>query len=206
MKLRELTLEGFLRELSSSSPAPGGGSVSALMGALGASLISMVSNLTLGKKGYEAFKEDIKRILSHSTELREDLLRKVDEDTEAFNSFMEALKLPKGSQERERALEEALKKATLLPLSVMELSLEVLRLSKELLGKGNKNAISDTAVSALSAYGAMESAYFNVLINCLSIKDGEFKRASVERSQHLLALGKALCDEVKRVVEEALKK
>lgn len=204
MKLKDLTLEGFLNELSSSSPAPGGGSVAALMGALGSALASMVSNLTLGKKGYESFEEDIRRLLNLSEELRGKLLQKIDEDTEAFNSFMSALKLPKESDERKRAVEEALKAATLLPLSVMELSLEVLKLSKELLDKGNKNAISDVAVSAISAYAGMESAYFNVLINCLSIKDEEFKLSSKEKAKSLLKLGESIYCEIKRLVEGRL--
>lgn len=204
MKLKDLTLEGFLKELSSSSPAPGGGSVAALMGALGSALASMVSNLTLGKKGYENLEEDIKRLLELSEDLKEKLLLKVDEDTEAFNSFMSALKLPKDNEERKKAIEEALKVATLLPLSVMELSLEVLKLSKELLDKGNKNAISDVAVSAISAYAGMESAYFNVLINCSSIKDENFKASSKEKAHGLLKLGESIYIEIKKGVEGRL--
>ncbi|MCS7233046.1 MAG: cyclodeaminase/cyclohydrolase family protein [Synergistetes bacterium] len=204
MKLKESTLEGFLKELSSSSPVPGGGSVAALMGALGAALISMVSNLTLGRKGYEPFEDDIKRLLNISESLMGNLLQKVDEDAEAFNSFMSALKLPKDSEERQMALEEALKKATLLPLSVMELSFEVLKLSKELLDKGNKNAMSDVAVAAISAYAGMESAYFNVLINCLSMKDNEFRRSSKEKAQALLKVGKSIYSEVMEIVEGRL--
>ncbi len=204
MLLKDLKVSEFLSELSSSSPAPGGGSAAALMGAVGASLVSMVCNLTLGKKGYESVQEEVKTILDEADKLRGELLDKVDEDTEAFNAFMSALKLPKGSEERKKAMREALRNATLLPLSVMELSVRVLKLARQLVDKGNKNAISDVGVSAISAYGAIESAYLNVLINCTSIKDADFVRLSKEKALTFLKSGEKLYHEVKEAVEREL--
>jgi len=206
MSLINLSVKDFLKELASSSPAPGGGSSAALVGAMGSALASMVSNLTLGKKGYESVQDDVKVLLERARTLMEKLLMKVDEDSEAFNSFMSALKLPKGSGEREKALDEALRRATLLPLSVMELSLEVLKLAEELLEKGNKNALSDTAVSAVLAYGAMESAYFNVLINCLSIKDLVFKEASISKAKGYLETGKLIYERLRNEVKGRLER
>ncbi len=204
MLLKDLKVSGFLDELSSSSPAPGGGSAAALMGAIGASLVSMVCNLTLRKKGYEDVQNEIEVILNEADRLRKELLNKVDEDTEAFNAFMSALKLPKKSEERKKAMHGALKNATLLPLSVMELSVKVLKLARQLIDKGNKNAISDVGVSAISAYGAIESAYLNVLINCASIKDVDFVNSSKEKALSFLKDGKKLYLEVKEAVERKL--
>lgn len=204
MLLKDLKVSGFLSELSSSSPAPGGGSAAALMGAIGASLVSMVCNLTLGKRGYEGVQDEVKTILDEANRLREELLKKVDEDTDAFNAFMLALKLPKGSKERKNAMQEALRNATLLPLSVMELSMRVLELACNLIDKGNKNAISDVGVSAISAYGSMESAYLNVLINCASISDSDFVSSTKEKAVTLLKKGKELCHDVREKVERGL--
>lgn len=204
MSLVELKVKEFLEELASSSPAPGGGSAAALVGAMGAALASMVSNLTVGKKGYEDVQEEIRELLRRADDLRRKLLSKVDEDTEAFNSFMSALKLPKDSEERKAAIQESLRKATLLPLSVMELSLEVLKLALDLVEKGNKNAISDSAVSAILACAAMESAYFNVLINCSSLNDLEFVESSKSRAKGFLDMGRPIYEKVKRLVERRL--
>ncbi|MCD6364147.1 MAG: cyclodeaminase/cyclohydrolase family protein [Synergistetes bacterium] len=204
MLLKDLKVSGFLSELSSSSPAPGGGSAAALMGAIGASLVSMVCNLTLGKRGYEGVQDEVKTILDEANRLREELLKKVDEDTDAFNTFMLALKLPKGSKERKNAMQEALRNATLLPLSVMELSMRVLELACNLIDKGNKNAISDVGVSAISAYGSMESAYLNVLINCASISDSDFVSSTKEKAVTLLKKGKELYHDVREKVERGL--
>ena len=164
--LTEKTITEFVNELSSSSPAPGGGSVAALCGSISAALSSMVANLTYGKKGYEDKWEEAKKLALDSQSLKDRFLDGVNKDTEAFNKVMEAIRLPKKTQEdkekRLKAMEEANKKATLVPLSVLKYSYKALELAKTGALCGNTNAVSDAGVAALTAYAASEGAYYNV--------------------------------------------
>ena len=168
-------VHNFLDELASNSPTPGGGSVAALAGALGAALISMVGNLTIGKKKYEDVEEDIKKIISSSEKLRYELSQLIEEDVMAFNNFMATYKMPKETEDekkiRAEKIQESLIEAAKVPLTVAYKCLEVLSLSKEVAEKGNINVISDAGVAALMAEAALESAILNVKINLTMIKD-----------------------------------
>ncbi|MBX7152223.1 cyclodeaminase/cyclohydrolase family protein [bacterium] len=168
----------FLNELASSSPAPGGGSVSALAGALGTALVSMVSQLTIGKKKYVAVENEMKEILQASEKLRAEATTLIDRDTEAFNVVMNAFKLPQANdaekQQRSEAIEAATKQATLVPLDLMKLCAQAIRLSKHVAEKGNTNALSDAGVSMLMIQAGCRGAYYNVKINLSGIKDANF--------------------------------
>lgn len=180
--LRNLTLVDFANELSSESPAPGGGSVAALCGSLSASLSSMVANLTFGKKGFESVNDTMDEIASRAQKLKDMFMRAIDEDTAAFNKIGEAARLPKDSQEnkqlRMQAMELAQKEATLVPLRVLELSLKAVELAEVVAEKGNPNTLSDAGVAALTARTAGDAALYNVLINLPGIADADFARGS----------------------------
>jgi len=167
--LKDMTVKDFLDELASESPAPGGGSVAALAGAMGASLAAMVASLTFDKKGFEAERPLMNELGEKAQRLKVDLLKAVDDDTEAFNSIIAAMRLPKGSDEesraRDRAILEASKEATLVPFAVMKKALASLDVIEQVAEKGNPNSLSDAGVAGLMALACAEGAYFNVLIN-----------------------------------------
>jgi len=129
----------------------------------------MVSNLTVGKKEYEGVQKDVKKFAVSAQDLKDEFLRAVDLDTMAFNKVMDALKLPKKTDEQKekkaRAIEEASQEATLVPLGVLEKSIEALKMAKDIALKGNKNSLSDAGVAGLMAQAAAEGAYYNVKIN-----------------------------------------
>ncbi len=176
--LAGMTLRGFADELSMDSPAPGGGSVAALCGALSAALSAMVANLTVGKKDYEPVRDELVGTAVRAQALKDALLEAVDRDTEAFNKVMEAFRMPKATpeqaEEKERAVEEANKEATLVPLGVLEKSVEAVSLARIAAAKGNRNSVSDAGVAGLAGQAAGEGAYYNVLINLAGIKDARF--------------------------------
>ena len=188
--LVKMSLEEFGQELASDSPAPGGGSVAALSGALGAGLLSMVGRLTVGKKGYEGSQETAQRVEKEGDELRLELMELVDLDTAAFNEIMAAFKLPKETDEdklnRGSAIQAAFHKAVDIPMTVAEKCVEILSLAWELKDKGNKNAASDLGVAAEASYAGLKGALMNVRINLPSIKDEiyvERARARADRLQ-----------------------
>ena len=172
------TVRAFVNELSTDSPAPGGGSVAALAGALGSALASMVANLTVGKKGYEEVNDEMKGVAVKAQELKDFFLTAVDRDTEAFNRVMDAMGMPKKTDEQKQArnatIQKATKGAVIVPLDVLKKSLEALELSRVVAEKGNVNSVSDAGVAALSIRGAAEGAALNVKINLGSIEDKEF--------------------------------
>jgi len=176
--LASMKIKEFINELASSSPAPGGGSVAALVGSLGAALSSMVCNLTIYKEKYSDVQDEIKEILKKSEKLRKKLIKLIDEDTEAFNDVMKAFKMPKETDEQKKkrsiAIQEGYKKATSIPLDTSKTCEEILDLSMIVAKKGNQNSITDSAVSAIMARSAVESAILNVKINLGSIKDDKF--------------------------------
>ncbi|MCD6411180.1 MAG: cyclodeaminase/cyclohydrolase family protein [Thermoplasmata archaeon] len=177
-KLVKMDIGSFLREVASSSPAPGGGSVAALAGALSASLSSMVCNLTIGKEKYKEVEGEMRDILKRSTESISKLKELIDKDTEAFKEVMDALKLPKENEkqkeERKQKIQMALKKATMVPLETARLCFDLIEISKEVVEKGNKNSITDAGVSAIMAKAGFDSALLNVKINLSSITDEDF--------------------------------
>lgn len=194
------TLEEFNKVLGSSSAAPGGGSVAALSGALGAALVSMVCNLTVGKENFETSRDELTKVLSKSQSLSQSLLKRVDLDTEAFNEVMAAFKLPKVSdadkQERTKAIQSGYKNAIQSPLGIARECLEVLKLAESLLGRSNTNAISDLGVASQQAYAGLEGAILNVKINIPSIKDQEFVRQALSDAATLLNQGSDVAKKV----------
>lgn len=197
----EKPMRFFLDRLCSNSPAPGGGSASALTGATAASLSGMLAALTVNKKGYEQVKPEMEEILSKAESLKEELLDLLQKDTEAFNDASKAFKLPKGTEDekkrREKAVEEGLKKATEVPLNIMEKSLEVARLAKRVLKKGNEMAISDGAISALLAEAAAIGAMINVRINFSWMKDKEY----IAETENKLGV---ILEEIRQIKEDAV--
>ena len=187
MKLTDKSVSNFLDELASNAPAPGGGSVAALSGALGAALVSMVCNLTLGKKGYEQVQGDINDLLSQSEALRQRLTDLLEEDIKAYTGYSKAAKMPRETDEEKSARSEAmlaaLKVATDVPLGIAEAAVEVMDLCMPAAEKGNKWAVSDAGVAVLMAEAALRSAALNVLINLGTLKDEAFvadRRAKLE--------------------------
>ena len=176
--LASMKVNNFLSELASNSPAPGGGSVAALAGALGAALTSMVCNLTVGKDKYADVEDEIKSILKKSESIRKKLTKLIDKDTEAFNDVIKAFKMPKETEKqkevRSKAIQEGYKIAAKVPLETAKICGEVFDLAKIVAEKGNQNSITDAAVSALMAKAGVESAILNVKINLGSIRDEKF--------------------------------
>jgi glutamate formiminotransferase / formiminotetrahydrofolate cyclodeaminase len=176
--LKDLTVNGFADELSSDSPAPGGGSVAALCGSLSAALSAMVANLTYGKKGFESKNELMNGIAEKAQGLKAAFVRAIDEDTMAFNRIGEARRLPKDTEENQRlrnaAIEQANKEATLVPLGVLENALQAIEFAESVAEQGNPNTLSDAGVAGLTARTAADGAFYNVLINLPSVSDQSF--------------------------------
>lgn len=187
MNLKEQTINNFLEELSSSSPTPGGGSVSAIIGAVSSALVSMVASLTVGKEKYKDSWKQMEEVLQEVKSLRSEFMTLADGDIEAFNGFMTALRLPKESNEekeiRSVAMEEASKKATIVPLKIAETCEKVAKLSLQTAQFGNKMAATDAAIGAILANAAARSASYNVLINLPSIKDADFVENAKKKLQ-----------------------
>ncbi|NLY85424.1 MAG: cyclodeaminase/cyclohydrolase family protein [Tissierellia bacterium] len=208
----EKSLKEYIANVASGDPTPGGGSVSALVGSLGAALTSMVNNLTVGKKAYEDLSDEIKEEITKSAKeidtLMEDLNKIVDEDTKAFDKVMEAFKLPKETEEekalRREAIQEGYKVALEVPLRCAEKCLRLLQLQDIFAKYGNVNAITDVGVGTLLAYAGLEGALFNVTINLNSIKDQEFKDEIGAKVDNILNEGKRLKEELLKVVYERL--
>lgn len=181
--LASMTVERLVDEVSNNSPAPGGGSVAALAGSLGAALAAMVANLTVGKAGYESAWASSSSLAERAQEVKAALLRAVDDDTKAFDDVLAAMRLPKLSEAeqrtREAALATAYEKATAVPLATARLCLQALELAKEAAVTGNRNSASDAGVGALLAKAGLDAAILNVRINLPSVREGKFKIASL---------------------------
>lgn len=179
MKLIDLKVIDFIKEVDSPSPAPGGGSVSALSSSLAASLARMVGHLTVNKKKYAELTDEVRNKFEKSfnklSTINEELIKLIDEDTENFNNLMAAMKMPKDSEEeklaRKNKMESATIQATKTPLKILEFSLEVLRELYIFIEHGNKNALSDVGVAALLAEAGGKGAILNIKINIPSIED-----------------------------------
>jgi glutamate formiminotransferase/formiminotetrahydrofolate cyclodeaminase len=179
----------FTDLLSTDAPAPGGGSVAALCGALSGALSSMVGALTHGKKGYEESFGVMEKAGIDGQSLKEQFLADVDRDSAAFNRVMDAMRLPKKTDEdkaaRAAAIEEATKGATIVPLEVLRRTLGAAELARTVVEKGNRNSISDAGVAALAARTAAEGAYLNVLINLSGIEDASFKKETLSEAKKI---------------------
>lgn len=195
----------FLDELASNSPTPGGGSVAALAGALGAALLSMVGNLTIGKKKYKDVEDDFKKIISSSERLRYELSQLIEEDVKVFNNFMATYKMPKETEDekkiRAKKIQKSLIEAAKVPLRVAYKCLDILSLSKEVAEKGNINVVSDAGVAALMAEAALESAILNVKINLRMIKDEKIRTELYSSIKEILLKEKGQKEKVLEMVE-----
>lgn len=209
MALTEKPVNEFLEELASATAAPGGGSVAALSGALGAALVSMVCNLTIGRKKYADVEDEMRRILVQSETLREHLAQLLEEDVAAFTRVSEAMKLPRDTEEqkaaRQETLQAALKQATNVPMCVAEACVKVIELCKPVGEKGNVNAVSDAGVGALAAEAGLRAAALNVLINLAWIEDQTFVEQESARLNQLLDGKPQLKEEIYQLVVGKLK-
>ena len=180
----------FLDELASGAPTPGGGSAAAIMGAMGAALISMVCNVTIGKKGHEAVEAEMKSVRDESEKLRLRLTSMVAEDVAAFDGLMAAYRLPKVTEEdksrRAAAIQSSLLAATATPLACARACAQVVALSKRAGEKGYAGVISDAGVGVLAANTALRSAALNVYINAPSLKDRDYATAATAELEKLL--------------------
>ncbi|MGE3269053.1 MAG: cyclodeaminase/cyclohydrolase family protein [Chloroflexota bacterium] len=178
--LTALTVDAFLERLASGDPTPGGGSASALAGALGAALVSMVCNLTIGRERYAAHDAEVRQILAEATALRARLQQGIDSDAAVYDTVMAAYKLPRASDAEKATRQEAIQQAThaaaLVPLGLAEASGQVIALAAQAVGKTNTNAASDLAVAALLGAAAMDGAAANVKINLSALKDELVRR------------------------------
>jgi glutamate formiminotransferase/formiminotetrahydrofolate cyclodeaminase len=189
-------LRHFLDKLASKSPEPGGGSVAALTGALGAALVSMVSNLTLGKEKYKDVQMQVEALLKESEKLRADMQALIQKDTEAYGALSDVYKMPKNTDAEKAArtakMQEALKKACQVPFEIGLKSLEVARLAERAAEIGNVAAVSDAGVAVLLAQACAQSSALNVKINVNSIKDEAFNKETWTRMQDVLTSVAAL--------------
>lgn len=204
MPLASMTVKSFADELSSNSPAPGGGSVAALSGALSAALSSMVAALTHNKKGYENAWTEMEKVGVAAQSNMRAQVEAIDKDTDAFNAVMACLGMPKATEEdkkaRTHAIEEATKGATLVPLGVLEKTITALDLALKVAEKGNKNSLSDAGVAGLTGYTAAMGAYYNVLINLGGINDAEWVKKTKTTADNLVQKAKELAETIERMV------
>lgn len=207
--LVEQSVKGFIDVLASDAPAPGGGSVAALSGSLGAALVAMVCRLTQGKKGYEAAAELMASVCVESDRLHGLLTESVDSDTQAFNGVMAAFKMPKGTDDEKKARSAAIqagyKEAIQSPLQIARNCLEAERLAAAIVKQANTNALSDVGVGVMQAYTGLLGALMNVNINLPSIKDTVFAERIAQEAEKLSDEGKKICEEVVAYVNQAIK-
>ena len=205
LSLAKMNLREFCNETLSDSPAPGGGSVAALMGALGASLGGMVANLSAGKRGWDDRLEYFSDWAVKAQQLKDELLSLVDEDTAAFNKVMDALALPKESAEekatRATAIEEATKHAAEIPLKVMETASRSYSLLADMAERGNPASISDVGVGALATRACIEGAALNVRINLGQLKNEKSKKDLQEKVRKISADSEAQFKKIYEIVE-----
>lgn len=208
--LLAMDLRRFANETASESVAPGGGSIAAYVGALGASLGAMVANLSAHRRGWDDRWEEFSGWAEKGQKLKDALLKLVDEDTRAFNRIIEAVRLPKGTEEeknaRAQAMEEATKYATEIPFQTMELALQSFGLIRAMAEAGNPNSASDAGVGALCARAAVQGAFLNVRINASGLKSREFATDLVERAGRMAAQADQLEREVLEIIRKKVDK
>lgn len=192
MKMLEKPATQFLSELSSNAPVPGGGGASAAVGAFAAALGMMVTNLTIGKKKYADYEEEVKAVRDRLEGLRDQLIDLVDGDAVAFEPLSKAYSIPKDDPERDTIMENALYEASVVPMSIMETVLAAAKELEVLVEKGSKLAVSDVGVGILFAQAAIEGASLNVYINTKSMKDRERAAALDAKADAIIAEGAAL--------------
>jgi methenyltetrahydrofolate cyclohydrolase len=190
-QFKDIAIEPFLDALASSSATPGGGSAAAIFGAMGAALVSMVCNLTIGKKKYADVEQDMKDVLEKAEALRHKLTGMIEDDVRAFDSVMGAYGMAKETDAekaaREKSIQAALREATEVPLRCCHAAREVIDLALVASEKGNLNVVSDAGVGVLAGYAALRSAALNVFTNARMITDKAFAEATLKELNRLLA-------------------
>ena len=186
----------FLEELSSSAPIPGGGGASALIGAIGCALCSMVANLTTGKKKYAQYQERIDELLPFLEEMRAELMADIKMDADAFYPLSQAYSIPKDAPDRDKIMEEALLTASNAPMKIVEDVNKLVPVLEELEVIGSRLAISDVAVAAAACSAALKGAVMNIYINTKSMKNCEVAEAMNQKARDLVADGIKRCDTV----------
>lgn len=208
MPLLQMNLTDFANETASESPAPGGGSISAYVGALGVSLATMVANLSSHKRGWDERWETFSDWAAQGQELKDTLLSLVDEDTHSFNAIMSAFRLPKGTDaekaKRSKTIEAATKYAIEVPFKVMQQSLATFEVIKAMAEIGNPNSVTDAGVGALCARAAVHGAFLNVKINSEDLKDRAFVADILEKGEKMTQEADALEAEVMKIVKEKI--
>jgi formiminotetrahydrofolate cyclodeaminase len=207
-KIKDTAVEPFLDALASQAATPGGGSAAAIIGAMGAALVSMVCNLTIGKKKYAEVEGEMKDVLAKSEALRLKLTGMIEDDVTAFDAVMAAYGMAKESDAdkaaREKAIQAALKQATEVPLRCCHAAREVIDLAAIASDKGNLNVISDAGVAVLAAYAALRSAALNVFTNARMITDKVFAEAKLKELYALLAEAESATENAYGVVKDKL--
>lgn len=210
MKISEKTCIEFVNVLASKSAVPGGGGAAALVGAIGMALGSMVCNLTIGKKKYAEYEESVNEILVKAREIEKKLLSMIDKDAKNFLPLSKAYGLPNSTEEekkiKEEIMENALKVACEVPIDIVRVCFDAIKLHEDLVDKGSKLAISDVGVGVQCLRAAILSGQLNVVININSIKDMEYVEAIRKEVNSLVEEGVKICDEVYAKVEKALGK
>lgn len=208
MKLADMTLTSFTNLLSSEEPAPGGGSTAALEGALGIALTKMVASLTVGKNKYQEHQPLMEEIIEKAEAIKNDYIKIIDLDTEAFNGVSAVFSMPKGNEgekaARTAAMQTALKECTKTPYAMMTYALEALRLTQRAVGKSNASAASDLGVAALSLKAAVQGAWLNILINISGIKDEDFVKQYREGGEAILAEALPMADSIYETILKSL--
>jgi formiminotetrahydrofolate cyclodeaminase len=203
--IKDKSIQEFLDELASRASTPGGGSAAAVMGAVGAALVSMVGNFTLGKKGCESVESEMRELLDASEDLRARLTDMIRQDVEAFDGVMAAYGMPRDTEAqksaRSAAIQAALKVAADVPLACARLCADVIRLTSPMARDGNRNVISDAGVAVLAAEAALRSAALNVYVNLGAIKDPEFTDSRQAQLAAVLDGTRELTEEVYAIVK-----
>ncbi|WP_250673673.1 cyclodeaminase/cyclohydrolase family protein [Paraclostridium ghonii] len=210
MKIAQKSCIDFVDVLASKSAVPGGGGSAALTGAIGVALGSMVCNLTIGKKKYAEYEESVKSILEKARSLEKDLLNMIDEDAQCFLPLSKAYGLPSSTEEEKKikaeTMESALKIACEVPIKIVKVCYESIKLHEDLVDKGSRLAISDVGVGVQCLRAAILSGQLNVVININSIKDEQYVESVRNEVNRLVEDGVRICDEVYKKVEIALNK
>jgi formiminotetrahydrofolate cyclodeaminase len=206
--MKDLTVEQLLNDIASESPETGGGTVSGVAGALSAALISMVCQLSIGKKDYRQFEAELKGILESAINLNQELQLLIEKDTEVFNEIMSSYSLPHQTDDekeiRKTAIEESTKKATLIPMDILHRCERLAQLSLAVVLKGNENSVNDGGIAGIMAYASAESASLNILLNLSTISDEDFRGKVKAELDKVLKSVKNIKDEILQVVKSKL--
>lgn len=207
--LADLSLKAFAAETASESPAPGGGSVAAYVGSLGAALGTMVANLSAHKRGYEDKFDYFVQYAVKGQDLKDRLLKLVDDDTAAFTAILDAVRMPKNTEAekmiRKAAMDTATRQAIEVPLQVMRVACEIFDVARAMVANGNPNSLSDAAVGSLCALAAVKGAHLNVLINCQDLLDYEFVASVTTEANAILEKSQLAASEIEKMALNSLK-